>query len=51
MKAMTREEVRRVIEGKGQGLRVPLMYDFWIGSNGGKRSGISWRPSTVPKGA
>lgn len=33
MRAMTREEVRRVIEGRGQGLRVPLMYDFWIGNN------------------
>ncbi len=23
----------KVIEGKGQGLRVPLAYDFWIGNN------------------
>ncbi|MDD7739601.1 MAG: uroporphyrinogen decarboxylase family protein [Lachnospiraceae bacterium] len=30
---MNREEVIRVIEGKGQGLPVPLMYDFWIGKN------------------
>ncbi len=30
---MTREEVIKVIEGKGQGLRVPLAYDFWIGNN------------------
>ena len=33
MNTMTREEVKRVIEGRGQGLPVPLMYDFWIGKN------------------
>ena len=33
MKTMTREEIKRVIEGKGQGLRVPLCYDFWIYPN------------------
>lgn len=31
MKSMSREEIRRVIEGKGEGLRVPILYDFWIG--------------------
>lgn len=33
MKNMTAEEIGRVIEGRGEGLRVPLFYDFWIGKN------------------
>lgn len=30
---MKREDIKRVIEGKGEGLPVPVMYDFWIGKN------------------
>lgn len=30
MKSMSREEIRRVIEGKGEGLRVPILYDFGL---------------------
>ena len=33
MKALTREEVRNVIEGKGAAERVPLAYAFWIYGN------------------
>lgn len=33
MRALTRQEVRNVIEGKGAAYRTPLAYAFWIGSN------------------
>lgn len=33
MRALTREEVRSVIEGRGAAYRTPLAYAFWIGGN------------------
>lgn len=39
MKALSKETVKRVIEGKGAAERVPLLYDLWIYDNvfGGDR--------------
>lgn len=33
MKELSKEEVKRVIEGKGNARRVPLLYDLWISGN------------------
>ncbi len=33
MESLSREEVKKVIEGKGAAKRVPLMYDLWIYDN------------------
>ena len=33
MDALTREDIIKVIEGKGEARRVPLLYDLWIGTN------------------
>lgn len=32
MRTLTREEIIRVIEGKGRAERIPLLYDLWIGN-------------------
>lgn len=29
---LTREEMRRVIEGKGNAHRIPMTFDFWRGA-------------------
>lgn len=33
MRTLTREEIIRVIEGKGRAERIPLLYDLWIYNN------------------
>ena len=43
MRSMSREEIRRVIEGKGEGLRVPILYDFWIGKEVFHGDEAGWR--------
>lgn len=43
MKQLTREEIIRVIEGKGNAGRVPILYDLWIGTTNfeeSKKEGI-----------
>ena len=33
IRTLTREEINRVIEGKGRAGRIPLLYDLWINSS------------------
>lgn len=33
MNALSKEEIKRVIDGKGNASRVPILYDIWIGAN------------------
>lgn len=53
MKYLSKEEVRRVIDGRGSGARPPIAYDHWIHSNvfGGdedaKRKWLSQYPGDI----
>ena len=33
MNCLTKQEVKKVIEGKGAAMRPPILYDLWIGNN------------------
>ena len=33
MRTFSKEEIRQIIEGKGRGERIPMLYDLWIYGN------------------
>lgn len=43
MELLNREDIIKVIEGKGHAKRVPLLYDLWIGQNMFDDSAEKWK--------